>query len=58
MLNSREDICATHPESNQGRGNSVMMEGGSETRPRNAYVMYCIFTGHIPLPAQVKFFAS
>ena len=40
------------------RGNSVMMQGGSETRPLNAYVMYCIFTGHAPLPAQVKFFAS
>jgi microcystin-dependent protein len=58
MLDSREDICATHPESNQGCGNSVMMQGGSETRPLNAYVMYCIFTGHAPLPAQVKFFAS
>lgn len=58
MLTPSDDMCATHPGAPQGRGSSNMMQGGSETRPRNVYVMYCIFTGHAPLPAQVKFFAS
>jgi len=30
--------------------------GGNETRPRNAYVMYCIFTGVSPVPPNIKFF--
>ena len=31
--------------------------GGEETRPKNAYVMFCIFTGAAPLPKAIKFFA-
>jgi microcystin-dependent protein len=58
MLTPSDDMCATHPSSPQERGSAPMMQGGPETRPRNVYIMYCIFTGHAPLPRQVKFFAS
>jgi hypothetical protein len=58
QASSRDDICATSPVAQVSRGNSNMMQGGRETRPRNIYVMYCIFAGHAPLPRQVKFFAD
>jgi microcystin-dependent protein len=56
MMTPSPDYCATHP-AGEGRGFGNLMQGGTETRPRNVYVMYCIFTGG-PLPPQVKFFAN
>lgn len=58
MLDTQEDMAPTHPESKQTRGRSDMHQGGKETRPCNVSVMYCIFTGHAPLPKEVKFFAD
>ena len=58
MLTPSDDMCATHPEARVDRGSGEMWQGGSETRPRNVCVMFCIFTGHAPLPPQVKFFAT
>ncbi|WP_316228040.1 MULTISPECIES: phage tail protein [unclassified Bradyrhizobium] len=30
--------------------------GGAETRPKNVYVMFCIYSGSHALPAAIKFF--
>jgi hypothetical protein len=32
--------------------------GSGETRPKNCYVMFCIFTGHVPVPAGIPFFGK
>lgn len=57
MVGNDHDIAVQHPAASQDRGQSKLFEGGSETRPRNVYVMFCIFTGHAPLPPKVNFFA-
>lgn len=59
MAATQEDIAVVHPASRQMRGHgNPPRQGGHETRPANVYVMRCIFTGHAPLPKDVKFFAG